>query len=74
MNFSNSIQHIPRFFDSTQGREVAEGFADFSLEIQQLLQGVGGPSAFVKSHIEKEEVWLKAAFAHPETYSTQEFK
>ena len=74
MNFSNSIQHIPRSFDPAQGREVAEGFTDFSLEIQQLLQGVGGSSPYLKSLIEKEAVWLKAAFDHPETCLTQEFK
>ena len=74
MNFSNSIQHIPRSFDPMQGREIAEGFTDFPLEIQQLLQGAGGSSPYLKSLIQKESVWLKSAFDHPETCLTQEFK
>ena len=33
MNFSSSIQYVPRSFDPAQGREIAEGFADFSIEV-----------------------------------------
>ena len=74
MNFSSRIQHIPFSFDPAQGSEVCDGFADASIEIQQLLHGAGGSSPYLKSLIEKEAVWLKAAFDHPETCLPQEFK
>ena len=74
MNFSKSIQHIPISFDPAQGREISEGFNDFSVEIRKLLQGVSGSSPYLKSLIEKESHWLKAAFDAPETCLVQEFK
>ncbi len=74
MNFSSRIQHIPFSFDPAQGSEVCDGFADASIEIQQLLHGAGGSSPYLKSLIEKEAVWLKAAFDHPDTCLPQEFK
>jgi len=74
MSFNNSILNFPRAFDPALGREVIASFTDFPSETQQLLMAIAGCSPYLKSLIEKEQLWLKYALDQPDKCLKNEFE
>ena len=63
MNFASRITRTPIPFDTDQGAEIAEAFADLSPELVAVLEGTAGCSPYLKGLMEKEPDWLRATLS-----------
>ncbi|TMV89229.1 glutamine-synthetase adenylyltransferase [Thioclava sp. BHET1] len=63
MSFASRLTRCPIPFDPERGAEARARFDDCAPELRDLLEGTAGCSPFLKSSMEIEEAWLRAALA-----------
>jgi len=64
-DLKSRLVRAPIPFDPDAGAETAARFADLAPELRALLAGTAGCSPFLKTLIEREPDWLRAALARP---------
>ncbi|GAB4261515.1 MAG: [glutamate--ammonia-ligase] adenylyltransferase [Pararhodobacter sp.] len=62
---ASRLTRTPIPFDAEAGADASARFADLAPELRALLAGTAGCSPFLKSLMEREEPWLRAALAEP---------
>ncbi|WP_417524775.1 bifunctional [glutamine synthetase] adenylyltransferase/[glutamine synthetase]-adenylyl-L-tyrosine phosphorylase [Marinovum sp.] len=66
MNFASRITRLPHPFEPDRGTETRALFPGVDPGIQDVIEGAGGCSPYLKGLCEKEQDWLAPAFDGPE--------